>query len=443
MSVLDRASLEQSPLADLHAIASELSIDDYRRLRKDDLIDTILGRQEGNVTRAPGDGPEAPENEEGGRGDEPGTSGDEEGASGDEERASEDEEGASEDEEGERPSARRRRGRRGGRGRTGGRDTSDEDAADDEGPHTESPKEIEQELEHLRDEAPERGGEEIVDGVVELLANGSGFVRVRPPEPSDNDIYISAAQIKRCDLVSGDHVSGPRRAPRRSERFASLVRIDSINGRPASEVADSARFDDLPAAFPHERFRLDSEDPTIKLIAERLPIGRGSRVTIVGERQSGKSETLRRLAVTLAGEEGLDLRLVLAGVRPEEISEWRAGPVEPVAAIGLAGSNEAQGQAVESVIEQARRLASRGANAVVLIDTLEAVAPHVARRALGAARNILDGGSLTVIATAAAAIGGETSVIALDGALVHAGKFPAIDPDASWTMRSELLTGRL
>ena len=89
-----------------------------------------------------------------------------------------------------------------------------------------------------------------VAGTVELLPNGSGFVRVNPPEPSDDDIYISAAQVKRCELVSGDQVAGPRRAPRRSERFASLVRIDTINGRPASELASGARFDDLRCRVP-------------------------------------------------------------------------------------------------------------------------------------------------------------------------------------------------
>ncbi len=90
----------------------------------------------------------------------------------------------------------------------------------------------------------------IVDGVVELLPNGSGFVRVSPPEPSDADVYISAAQVKRCELVNGDRVTGPRRAPHRSERFPSLVRIDTVNGRPAEELADRGRFDDLPAEFP-------------------------------------------------------------------------------------------------------------------------------------------------------------------------------------------------
>jgi transcription termination factor Rho len=283
--------------------------------------------------------------------------------------------------------------------------------------------------------------DEIVEGVVELLANGSGFLRVAPPDPSDDDVYISAAQVKRCELVSGDQISGPRRAPRRSERFASLVRIDAINGQPADEVAESVRFDDLPAAFPDQRFRLGSEDPTIKAIEWLTPFGLGSRVTIVGSSRSGKTEALRRLAPALAELGDLTVLVALAGVRPEEISEWGRGPIEPTAAVSFAASPDAQGQTVERVVDQGRRIAARGADAVVLIDTLDGLPPHLARKALAAARNIVDGGSLTVIATASAPLGGETTVIALDAALASTGRFPAVNLVASGTLRPELLVG--
>ena len=139
-------------------------------------------------------------------------------------------------------------------------------------------------------------GRRSAEGVVELLANGSGFVRLAPPEPTDDDIYISAAQVKRCELVSGDRVSGPVRAPRRSERFQSLVRVDTINGRPADEVAEGTRFEDLPAAFPAERFELGSDDPTVKAIEWLTPFGKGSRVVIAGAARSGKSDINPRTA---------------------------------------------------------------------------------------------------------------------------------------------------
>ncbi len=433
MSILDRDALKASPLADLHALASELSIDGYRRLRKDALIDAIIARQGGApAEEAPAD--EAPPEEE----------------RAEEERAEEERET---DEE--RPSTRRRRGRRGGRGRAAARDEDETDgetegesegpsAEDDtEGPSLEGVDETEEQQDRAakgrpREAPPE---EEIVEGEVELLPNGSGFLRVHPPEPSEDDVYVSAAQVKRCELVPGDRIAGPRRAPRRSERFASLVRIDTINGRPADEVADSTRFDDLPAAYPSERFRLGSDDPTIKAIEWLTPFGQGSRVSIVGPARAGKTEALRRLAATLAGQEGIQVTLVLAGVRPEEITEWQQGPAAPAAAVSFAASADAQAQTVERAIDQARRLAARGSHAVVLIDTLGGMQPSAGRKLLASARNIADGGSLTVIATAPEPLGGETTVIALDPLLASTGRFPALDLIASGTLRPELLVG--
>ena len=459
MSILDRDALAASPLADLHALASELSIDGYRRLRKSELIDAILTRQ-GGAPAADESAAEEPAAEEPAA-EEPAA---EEPAA--EQSAADTDEGAEE----EKTAGRRRRGRRGGRGRTGARDEEDdasreeeedEDAArardeQDDGQLTsvsvsdsasevsddsddgEEPAERPSRRRRVSKEPPE---DEIVEGEVELLSNGSGFLRVNPPEPSEDDVYVSAAQVKRCELVPGDRIAGPRRAPRRSERFASLIRIDTINGRPADEVADSTRFDDLPAAFPSERFRLGSDDPTIKAIEWLTPFGKGSRATIVGPARSGKTEALKRLAATLAGQEGIQLSIVLAGVRPEEISEWQAGPIEPAAAVSFAASADAQAQTIERVVDQARRLAARGSHAVVLIDTLSGLPPHAARKLLASARSIAGGGSLTVIATASESLGGETTVISLDPVLAATGRFPAVDLLGSWTIRPELLVG--
>ena len=151
---------------------------------------------------------------------------------------------------------------------------------------------------------------------------------------------------------------------------------------------------------------------------------------------------LRRLAMALSGRDDLALQVVLAGVRPEEIAGCNEGSVRPVAAVSFAASEEAQNGAIEPVIDQARRLAARGSDAVVLIDSLDGCSRQLARKALASARNIVDGGSLTIIATAAAPIGGETTVIALDHELTSVGRFPAIDLFASWTLRPELLVGR-
>ena len=118
---------------------------------------------------------------------------------------------------------------------------------------------------------------------------------------------------------------------------------------------------------------------------------------------------------------------MLAGVRPEEAAEWHEGPAAPVASLSFAASPDAQAQAIEQAIEQGRRVAARGGDAVVLADTLEYLSAGAARRALAAARNIAGGGSLTVIATAATPLGGETTVVALDEGMTALGRFPALD----------------
>jgi transcription termination factor Rho len=459
MSVLDRSALEASPLADLHTIASELSLDGYRRLRRADLIAAILAKQGGAEPSTPQNGgeetaekkptraPRAPRARRSAKAEaepqaqadsaverEPEAKPDDDAPKGASPAAAQANEGqvpGSDDDDAEPSATRRRRGRRGGRGRGAAAEEAPEAAA--------APPDPEEDSAGPQGDA---GDEPIVEGVVELLANGSGFVRVEPPDPSDDDVYISSAQVKRCELVSGDRITGPQRPPRRSERFASLIRIETINGRPASELADNVRFDDLPAAFPSERLKVGSDDPTLKAIEWLTPFGKGSRVTIVGPARSGKTEALKRLAHALAGQEELSLQIVLAGVRPEEIAEWGQGPVPPAAAVSFAASEDAQNSTIEPVIDQARRLAARGADAVVLIDSLDGASPHLARKALAAARNIRDGGSLTVIATAGAPIGGETTVIALDVALASVGRFPALDLVASGTVRPELLVGQ-
>jgi transcription termination factor Rho len=388
-SVLDRSALAESPLADLHLLANELGVDGFRRLRKLDLIDAIVAKQAGDDLARP----------EGG-----------------------DAGGGDDDED---APTRSRRGRRGGRSR--GR--REDDGGDDRPAAKRAPKE----------DKPAEDKE--IEGVIELLGNGSAFVRLTEGETSDDDVYVSAAQVKRCELVSGDKVAGPMRPPRRSERFPSLVRVDTINGKPADEVSEGTRFEDLPVAFPAERLELGTDDPTVKAIEWLTPFGKGSRVTVVGPARAGKSEALRRIAAALAEKGGVELSVVLAGVRPEEVPEWQSGPAAPAAAVTFGASSDAQGQAIEHAVEQARRVAARGADAVVVVDSLEYAPPAVARRALAAARNIADGGSVTVIASSPVPLGGETTVIALDAGLTAMGRFPALDLASSGTMRPELLVG--
>jgi len=427
MSVLDRSALEASPLADLHAIASELGIDGFRRLRKDALIDTILERQgDGEPTQEPAE-PEAVD-----------------AAIADDAEDDEKEE-AAETEADEAPPRRRRRGGRRRRGSGDAESSADEDEHEEEA-EAEGEVPTEEADEAEEGEAGEGEQDKVVEGTVELLGGGSGFVRVAPPDPSDDDVYISAAQVRRCELVSGDVIAGPVRPPRRSERYPSLVRVDTINGSPADEVTAGTRYEEMPCAFPAERLALGGEDPTVRAIEWLTPFGKGSRVAVTGPARSGKTEALRRVAAALEaqageGDDGLQVSLVLAGVRPEEVADWQDGPAGPAAAAALGTSPDSQAQAIERVIEQARRVAARGRDAVVLIDGLDGLHLAAARKVLASARNLVDAGSLTIVAVTTEPVGGETTVITLNRDLAATGRYPALDLAASGTIRPELLVG--
>jgi transcription termination factor Rho len=164
-------------------------------------------------------------------------------------------------------------------------------------------------------------------------------------------------------------------------------------------------------------------------------------VTLVGGARAGKTEALRRLAGALGSQEDLDVSVVLAGVRAEELPLWREAGVEPVASLTLGASPDAQAQAIDRAVDTAKRIAARGGNAVVLVDTLSYVETRAARRILAPARNIVDGGSLTIVATADLPLGGETTVIALDPALTSTGRLPALDLVLSGALKPELLVG--
>ncbi len=433
-SVLDRSELEASPLADLHAIADQLGLDGFRRLRKADLIDRILGEKpaaDAEDAQPDEEAEEKPSTRSSGRSRRGGRSrrsrgGSDADAAADVDAAA-DADSEDAEEQKEEPRERRPRSRRGGAGRS----TSRREPAKDAGA-----KDSESE------ESDEREGGELAEGVVEVLGNGSAFLRIDPPEPSDGDIYISAAQVRRCELVSGDRVAGPVRTPRRSERYPSLVRIDTINGDSADAVSAGTRYDDLPVDYPGERFALEASDPTLQAIEWLTPFGRGSRVVIVGAARAGKSETLRALLYAISAREDVEASVVLADARPEEVGRWQQDEKHtPVAALSFAASSDSQGQAVERAIDAAKRVAARGGNAIVLIDSLDALHPHAARKALAAARNLRESGSLTVIATAAKPFGGESTVIALDVALTSTGRQPILDLATSGTLRPELLVG--
>jgi transcription termination factor Rho len=345
MTVLKREELEQSPLADLHAIASELGLEGFRSKRKDDLIGTILDAQGG---------------------EEDGESASDETAS----PAPPDE--PDEAEPDEVPSEESLEGAPAG---------ADEDEVDQEAPEGEL--DIVEEEPEVEEEEP--SDEEILTGPLDILANGSGFLRLDPAGQSRGDVYVSPAQIRRCELRSGDEISGPVRPPRRNERHPSLIRVESVNGADAEPPEQRPWFGELTPVFPTE---------TLGEL-RGVSYGKGARVAIVGPPGAGAT-TLLREAVGALGDD-MFVQIALAGVRPEEIAAWRElGP--PVVGGSFERSPEAQAQAAELAVERAKRQVERGGHAVLVVDSLYALPPGTRRRVFGAGRATEEGGTLTVLA---------------------------------------------
>jgi transcription termination factor Rho len=403
MTVFSRDALEGSPLADLHAIAAELGIEGFRRMRKADLVKAIIVDQGGD----PGPDPEPEEVD-----DDAGEEAAEKPARSRSRRSG--------------SSSSRSGGREGGGSRGGSSSRSEGGRSGGRG--------------GSRSERGSDGTETNVEGTIEVLGNGSAFVRLKPPGQSDDDVYVSAAQVRRCELKSGDKVAGPARPARRSERYPSLVRVVTINGGSADDVSVGTPFDKLEAGFPTKKIGFASKSSTLKTIASNAPFGRGSRVSVVGPFASGRSTTLRMLAAELAAIEDLELAVVLAGVRPEERAEWVAAGVEPAAVETLTASADSQAKALDRAIDAARKVTAKGGHSAVVVDSLDDLDSQTARKLLGAARNVPGAGSLTVIAASREPVGGETTLIYLlsqDGGKIGD---PAVDKAKSKTLRSNLLS---
>jgi len=396
MSVLDPRELEVSPLADLHALASELGIEGYRRFRKEELIQQIVAAQGGESTEV-----------------------------------------AAGEEEEEKP--RRRRGLR-GRGRRPVAEEAEQlaetgpaengDAAEGEAEEEEDTSEDTSDDEAAPEEAPSAPEEETRSGVLDILPNGSGFLRADPFRQSREDVYVSPAQIRRCELRSGDAVAGPVRPPRRNERHPSLVRVEEVNGGPAEPPAERPRFEDLRAVYPTQRL------PGPAAIAH-VAFGKGSRVAIGGPPGAGASRLLRELAKSLA-DSGIDTTVVLAGVRPEELGDWAELGVT-VAGGSFDSPPEEQAQVAELAVQRAKRAVESGRDVAVVVDSLDALPVSAARRVFGAGRNTEDGGSLTLIASSG--LTAEPHRMATTRIALEAGDggVALVSAAQSGTLRSELL----
>src|ERR671915_233698 len=349
MPVLQRSELESSPLADLHAIASELGLEGFRSKRREELIAAILatqGAEEAAPPPADGDEPEPDEVPS--------------------EEALEPAAFAGEDED---------------------EAETVEDEAEPLAPEGETGV-VEEEPEVVEEEVSD---EEIATGVLDILTNGSGFLRLDPAGQSRDDVYVSPAQIRRCELRAGDDVSGPVRPPRRNERHPSLVRVETVNGGAAEPPEERPWFGDLTPVFPTERLAAPAA-------FDSAPFGKGSRVAVGGPPGAGASMLLLE-AVRMLAEQypDISLQVVLAGVRPEEVGAWQDSG-QTVVGGSFERSPEAQAQAAELAGERGKRSGQRGGDAPVVIDALDALPPGVRRRLFGAARATEEGGTLTIVA---------------------------------------------
>jgi transcription termination factor Rho len=365
MSVLQRQQLEDSPLADLHAIASELGLEGFRAMRRADLIGAILRAQGADEEAKPDTAIEEPEPDE-----------------------------VPADEALERPAGEAVAAP------PADEAPAEEDAAEQETEEPAAEAEAEAPAEAEAEEEPEAEAdtagpsEPTVTGVLDILANGSGFVRVDPSGQSRGDVYVAPAQIRRCELRAGDEVSGPVRPPRRNERHPSLVRVETVNGDDAEPPEQRPWFGDLTPVFASTRLPAPSS-------LKAAPFGRGSRVLIASPPGAGATSLLRDISGELAKLDDVTPQVVLVGVRPEEVTEWRR--LEGIDVVGgsFERSPDAQAQAAELAIERAKRTAERGGHAALLIDRLDVLPGAAQRRIFGAARATEEGGTLTVVATAA------------------------------------------
>lgn len=356
MTVLQRKELESSPLADLHAIASELGLEGFRSKRKSDLIGAILDAQGGEEAAGADGAPpdESPLDE---------SLADEAPAPAPPEAEVEPDEVPAE-ESLEAP--------------------SDGAPTEDDHPPEGELDVVEEEPEVVEAEASD---EEILTGPLDVLANGSGFLRIDPAGQSRADVYVSPAQIRRCELRSGDEVSGPVRPPRRNERHPSLIRVETVNGAPAEPPEQRPWFGELTPVSPSV--------PLGEL--KGVSYGRGARLAIVGPPGAGATGLLRE-AVKGFGED-VFVQVALAGARPEEIAGWRELGGSVVGG-SFDRSPEAQSQAAELAVERAKRQVERGGHAVVVIDALHGLPQGTRRRVFGAGRATEEGGTLTVLAAA-------------------------------------------
>ena len=317
------------------------------------------------------------------------------------------------------------------------------------------------------------------EGVLEVLPDGFGFLRSPNYNylPSPDDIYVSPSQIRRFCLRTGDTVSGQVRPPKEGEKYFALLKVEAINHQPPEEGKDRILFDNLTPLYPNERFILETvpEEVTTRIIDLITPIGKGQRGLIVAPPYSGKTIILQKIANAIsANYPDVALIILLIGERPEEVTDMERNVKGEVISSTFDEPAERHIQVAEIVLEKAKRLVESGKDVVILLDSItrlarayNTVAPHSGKvltggidagaldkpkKFFGTARNIEEGGSLTILATALVDTGSKMDDVIfeefkgtgnmelqLDRNLFQKRIYPAIDIKRSATRREELL----
>ena len=325
----------------------------------------------------------------------------------------------------------------------------------------------------------------IGEGVVEVLQDGFGFLRSANANylPGPDDIYISPSQIRRFSLKTGDTVEGPIRGPKEGERYFALLKVNTINFDDPEKIRHKVHFDNLTPLYPNERFKMELDNPTSKDLSPRVidlvaPLGKGQRGLIVAPPRTGKTVLLQNIAHSItANHPECYLIVLLIDERPEEVTDMQRSVKGEVVSSTFDEPATRHVQVAEMVIEKAKRLVEHGRDVVILLDSItrlgrayntvvpssgkvltggvDANALQRPKRFFGAARNIEEGGSLTIVATALIDTGSRmdevifeefkgtgNSEIILDRKVADKRIFPAMDILKSGTRKEDLLVPR-
>ena len=325
----------------------------------------------------------------------------------------------------------------------------------------------------------EQNGHIYGEGVLETLPDGFGFLRAPDYNylPGPDDIYVSPSQIRRFNLRTGDIISGHIRPPKEGERYFALLKVETINYEDPERAREKILFDNLTPLYPNERLRLESQpdDYTTRIVDLLIPIGKGQRGLIVAAPRTGKTMMLQHIAKAIAhNHKEVILIVLLIDERPEEVTDMQRSVDGEVISSTFDEPATRHVQVAEMVIEKAKRLVEHGKDVVILLDSITRLARayntvvppsgkilsggvdsnalHKPKKFFGAARNIEDGGSLTIIATALIDTGSRMDEVIfeefkgtgnmevhLDRRLMDKRVFPAIDINKSGTRKEELL----